>query len=210
MLEREVLGPLARKSSTSSLFALETREFWRQIKSASATVSANRLYLENYGNIDSSLLASNVNGSGPKIIAPVYIHPSAKVDPTAVLGPNVTIDANCVIGEGVRIKESVILPGVRIKDNACVIDSIIGWNSTIGTWSRVEGSPVSTNFEDELITQNGVKKPSVTILSKDCLCLLSCLLLGGDIHVYDEKCIRNCIVLPHKDLVSNYHNEIVM
>jgi mannose-1-phosphate guanylyltransferase len=195
MLEREVLGPLARKSSSPALFAYETRDFWRQIKSASATVSANQLYLENYGKNEPGLLASS--SAGPKIIAPVFIHPSAKVDPTAVLGPNVTIDANCVIGEGVRIKESVILPGVRIKDNACVIDSIIGWNSTIGTWSRVEGSPVSSNFEDELITQNGVKKHSVTILS-------------GDIHVYDEKCIRNCIVLPHKDLVINYHNEIVM
>lgn len=165
MLEREVLGPLARSSSSPALFALETREFWRQIKSASATVSANRLYLDNYGKNDPALLASSSNGAGPKIISPVFIHPSAKVDPTAVLGPNVTIDSNCVIGEGVRIKESVILPGVRIKDNACIIDSIIGWNSTIGTWSRVEGSPVPTNFEDEFITQNGVKKPSVTILS---------------------------------------------
>lgn len=197
MLEREVLGPIARKSSGPALFSYETRDFWRQIKSASATVSANRIYLENYGKNEPALLASASNTSGPKIISPVFIHPSAKVDPTAVLGPNVTIDANCVIGEGVRIKESVILPGVRIKDNACVIDSIIGWNSTIGTWSRVEGSPVSSNFEDEIITQNGVKKPSVTILS-------------GDIHVFDEKCIRNCIVLPHKDLVDNYHNEIVM
>lgn len=196
MLEREVLGPLARKSNKPSLFSFETRDFWRQIKSASSTVSANRLYLENYGKTDSKLLASDSN-NGPKIISPVFIHPTAKVDPTAVLGPNVTIDANCVIGEGVRIKESVILPGVRIKDNACIIDSIIGWNSTIGTWSRVEGSPASSNFEDELITLNGVKKPSVTILS-------------GDIHVFDEKCIRNCIVLPHKDLVNNYSNEIVM
>lgn len=160
MLEREVLGPLARKSSSPALFTYETREFWRQIKSASATVSANRLYLENYGKTEANLLTT----VGPKIIAPVFIHPSAKVDPSAVLGPNVTVDANCVIGEGVRIKESVILPGVRIKDNACIIDSIIGWNSTIGTWSRIEGSPVASNFEDEFITLNGVKKPSVTIL----------------------------------------------
>lgn len=117
---------------------------------------------------DPTLLAVE-SVSGPKIISPVYIHPSAKVDCTAVLGPNVSIDANCVIGAGVRIRESVILPGVKIKDNACVIDSIVGWNSTIGTWSRVEGSPVSSNFEDEFITVNGVKKPSVTILSKLCV-----------------------------------------
>jgi mannose-1-phosphate guanylyltransferase len=162
MLEREVLGPLARKPGLS-LFAFETHEFWRQIKSASAIVSANRLYLDYYDkNRPQPQLLSE---SGPKIIAPVYIHPSAKVHPTAVLGPNVSIDADCVIGEGVRIKESVCLPGVRVKDNACIIDSIIGWNSTIGLWSRVEGSPVSSKFEDEFITKNGVKKPSITILS---------------------------------------------
>ena len=34
--------------------------------------------------------------------------------------------------------------------------------------------------------------------------------LGGDINVSDQKCIRNCIVLPNKHLINNYHNEIVM
>lgn len=34
--------------------------------------------------------------------------------------------------------------------------------------------------------------------------------VGGDISVSDEKCIRNCIVLPHKELTRNYHNEVVM
>lgn len=154
--------------------------------------------------------------AGSKIIAPVYIHPSARVDPSAVLGPNVSIDANCVIEAGARIKESVILPGVRVKENACIIDAIVGWNSSVGTWSRVEGSPVGSNFEDELITCNGVKKPSVTILSKQAISSRDkhfqtyFFCLGGDIHVADEKCIRNCIVLPHKDLTLNYHNEIVM
>ena len=127
-------------------------------------MAANKLYLDHYSKIDPGFSASA--STGPKIIAPVYIHPTARVDPSAVLGPNVSIDANCVIEAGARVKESVILPGVRIKENACVIDAIVGWNSTVGTWSRVEGSPVGSNFEDELITCNGVKKPSVTILSK--------------------------------------------
>lgn len=33
MLEKEVLGPLSR-SPEAGLFVYETREFWRQIKSA--------------------------------------------------------------------------------------------------------------------------------------------------------------------------------
>lgn len=50
---------------------------------------------------------------------------------------------------------------------------------------------------------NGFEKTSI-------LTLFSVTILSGDIHVADEKCIRNCIVLPHKELVLNYHNEIVM
>jgi mannose-1-phosphate guanylyltransferase len=153
--------------------------------------------LESYGQADPAFLAQS-RPEGPKIIAPVWIHPTAKIHASAVIGPNVSIDANCVVGEGVRVKESVILPGVKLRDNSCIIDAIIGWNSTIGTWSRVEGSPLGeAASHEDTITQNGKKKPSVTILS-------------GDIHVSDERCVRNCIVLPHKSLTENYHNEIVM
>ncbi len=189
---------------------INRKKFTYHISLCSATVSANKFYLDHYSKIDPEFLAVG-KAEGPRIIAPVYIHPSAQVDPSAVLGPNVSIDANCIIEAGARIKESVILPGVRVKENACVIDAIVGWNSSVGTWSRVEGSPVGSNFEDELITCNGVKKPSVTILSKTKVARnVYTFLLGGDIHVADEKCIRNCIVLPHKELTLNYHNEIVM
>ena len=40
------------------------------------------------------------------------------------LGPNVTIGKNCVVGEGVRVRESVVLEGavlqVRAKNITCV------------------------------------------------------------------------------------------
>ena len=154
------------------------------------------MYLDSYGKKDEKFLVRSREG-GPKIIGPVWIHPTAKVHETAVIGPNVTIDANCTVGEGVRIKEAVILPGVKLRDNSCIIDAIVGWNTTVGTWARVEGTQPASAHEDDSITRNGVKKPTITILS-------------GDIHVADERCILNCIVLPHKDLNSNYHNEIVM
>ena len=44
---------------------------------------------------------------------------------------------------------------------------------------------------------NGVKDQSVTIL-------------GESVEVADEICVRNCTVLPHKDLRSSYANEILM
>ena len=54
--------------------------------------------------------------STPKIIGDVFIHETATVDPTAVLGPNVSIGKNVKIGAGARIRESIILGKVLIRD----------------------------------------------------------------------------------------------
>ncbi|KAI8644352.1 nucleotide-diphospho-sugar transferase [Parasitella parasitica] len=81
------------------------------------------------------------------------------------------------------------------KRASCVLHSIIGWNSRIGSWARVEGCPVHEG--DSSMMKNGVKSQSITIL-------------GKDVSVMDETIIRNCIVLPHKELKSCFHNEILM
>lgn len=45
-----------------------------------------------------------------------------------------------------RIKESIILDAVEIQPFSSVLYSIIGWNSKIGQWARIEGTPfLSTN-----------------------------------------------------------------
>ena len=68
----------------------------------------------------------------------VVIHPTAKIDPSALIGPNVSIGANCVIGAGARIKNSVVFTNSKIEKSAWVSGSIIGWNSKIGPWCRLE------------------------------------------------------------------------
>lgn len=45
--------------------------------------------------------------------------------------------------------------------------------------------------------KNGVKLQGITIL-------------GKEVSVLDESIIRNCIVLPHKELKSSYHSQILM
>lgn len=52
-----------------------------------------------------------------------------------------SIGKNVVIGKGVHVKDSIILDGVQIKDFSCVLYSIVGWGSKIGSWCRVEGTP---------------------------------------------------------------------
>ncbi|CAB4434384.1 unnamed protein product [Rhizophagus irregularis] len=190
-LEQDLLRSLAE---SKKLYVYVTTDFWRQIKTASSAVPANALYLEQYLKTNPDRLLKNEQG-GPTIVGCVYKHPTAFVDPSAKIGPNVTIGPRVVVGKGVRIKDSIILDNVEIKANSCILHSVIGWDSKIGTWARVEGTPVTN--EETVITQNGVKVQSITILA-------------NEVMVKDEIIIRNCIVLPHKELRSNCHNEVLM
>lgn len=179
-LEQDILSDLA---DTNQFYVLETKDFWRQIKTAGSAVPANALYLTKAFQSQSEELAK----PSANILPPVFIDPTAEVDPTAKLGPNVSIGPNAVIGPGVRIKESIVLENVEIKHDACVLYSIIGWNSHVGAWARVEGSPTPVNSHNSSIIKNGVKVQSVTILGKDC-------------GVADEVRVQNCICLPNKEL----------
>lgn len=186
-LEQDILSDLA---DSNQFFVLETKDFWRQIKTAGSAVPANALYLMKAFQQQSEELAD----PSANILPPVFIHPTAEVDPTAKLGPNVSIGPRAVIGPGVRVKESIVLEDVEIKHDACVMYSIIGWNSRVGAWARVEGTPTPVGSHTTTVVKAGVKVQSITILGKDC-------------GVGDEVRVQNCVCLPNKELkrVSNSH-----
>ncbi|CEG73580.1 Putative Mannose-1-phosphate guanylyltransferase [Rhizopus microsporus] len=192
-LEQDILRPL---TESNNLYVHVTQEFWKQIKTAGSAIAANALYLESAACENSERLARNDRLDGPEIIGAVYIHPSAQVDPSAKIGPNVSIGPRVQIMGGVRVKDSILLDNVQVGKASCILHSIIGWNSRIGSWSRVEGCPIYGEDGSSMM-KNGVKSQSITIL-------------GKDVSVMDETIIRNCIVLPHKELKSCYHNEILM
>lgn len=59
------------------------------------------------------------------------------------------------------------------QDQCCVLNSIVGWDSTIGKWARVEGTPSDPNPNDpfakmdsETLFRDGKLTPSITILGK--------------------------------------------
>lgn len=179
-LEQDILSDLA---DSNLFFVLETKDFWRQIKTAGSAVPANALYLMKAFQSQSEELAA----PSANILPPVFIHPTAEVDPSAKLGPNVSIGPRVVIGAGVRVKESIVLEDAEIKHDACVLYSIIGWNSRVGAWARVEGTPTPVASHTTTIVKNGVKVQSITILGKDC-------------GVGDEVRVQNCVCLPNKEL----------
>jgi mannose-1-phosphate guanylyltransferase len=185
-LEQDILSDLA---DSRQFFVLETKDFWRQIKTAGSAVPANALYLTKAFQNQLEELAK----PSATILPPVFIHPSATVDPTAKLGPNVSVGPRANIGPGVRIKESIVLEDAEIKHDACILYSIIGWGSKVGAWARVEGTPVPISSHHTDILKGGVKVQSITILGKEC-------------GVADEVRVSNCVCLPYKELkrVSNW------
>jgi len=201
-LEKDVLGPLA---GTGTAFLYQTNNWWSQIKTAGSAIYANRHYLELYRHQTPDRLAEESGGDGPKIIGDVFIHSTATVDPTAVLGPNVSVGKNVRIGAGARVRESILLGNSTVGEHSLVIYSVIGWNSSVGNWSRVEGTPDDPNpnkpfakmENSPLFNVGGQLNPSITIL-------------GSSVAVPSEVIILNSIVLPHKELGGSYKNQIIL
>ncbi|KAI9672961.1 MAG: Proteasome subunit alpha type-2 [Caeruleum heppii] len=189
-LEQDILSDLA---DSNQFYVYETKDFWRQIKTAGSAVPANALYLQKALQSQSEELAA----PSAEILPPVFIHPTATVDPTAKLGPNVSVGPRALIGAGVRVKESIVLEDAEIKHDACVLYSIIGWNSKVGAWARVEGTPTPVGSHTTSIIKNGVKVQSITILGKEC-------------GVGDEVRVQNCVCLPNKVLKRDVANEVIM
>jgi Nucleoside-diphosphate-sugar pyrophosphorylase involved in lipopolysaccharide biosynthesis/translation initiation factor 2B, gamma/epsilon subunits (eIF-2Bgamma/eIF-2Bepsilon) len=88
-LETDVLMPLA---GTGRVFALQTNNWWSQLKTAGSAIYANRHYLELYRSRHADRLAQGdvaIEDEKEKkmcnIIGDVYIHPSASIHPTAAV-----------------------------------------------------------------------------------------------------------------------------
>lgn len=99
---------------------------------------------------------------GPGIEGNVLIDPSAKIGTGCKIGPNVAIGKDCVIGDGVRIRDAVLLHRVTIKDHARVADSIVGWESSVGKWARVENKAVigeDCHVADEVLLNGTIVLP---------------------------------------------------
>ncbi|KAK0629324.1 nucleotide-diphospho-sugar transferase [Bombardia bombarda] len=191
-LEQDILGDMA---DSKQFFVYETKDFWRQIKTAGSAIPANALYLQKAWQNGSKELAEpnlvvkgeKTDNTRPGIHPPVFIHPEAIVHDEAELGPNVSIGPGAKIGPGARISNSIVLAKAEIKPSAHVLHSIIGWGGKVGAWARVEGSPTPVTSHTTSIIKNGVKVQAITILGKECV-------------VGDEVLVKNCVCLPFKEL----------
>ncbi|EGG23941.1 mannose-1-phosphate guanylyltransferase [Cavenderia fasciculata] len=183
-LEQDIFVPLA---GSGSLTVYPYTGFWRQTKNAGAPVYCQELYLNHFTKTKPNVLAT-----GDNIFGNVVIDPTADVHPTSKIGPNVYIGPGVKIGKGVRVMHSIILDATEVKDRACIMYSIVGWNSVVGFWARIEGVP---NYSPFLYSQD--KRKGITIM-------------GTGAQANNEVFVYNCIVMPHKQLDRHYSNEIIL
>lgn len=72
----------------------------------------------------------------------VLIDPTAQVEPGCMLGPNVTIAPKCRIGASCRLINCAILENSVVETGCYINRSIVGWNNTVGRWSRIDNGCV--------------------------------------------------------------------
>mmetsp|Transcript_31793 Transcript_31793/g.31081 ORF Transcript_31793/g.31081 Transcript_31793/m.31081 type:complete len:123 (-) Transcript_31793:205-573(-) len=105
-IEREIFPLMAKDGA---LYQLSLPGYWMDIGQPKDYISGQSLYLKAQSEKPGQILKVGQNIQGH-----VWVHASAKVDPTAVLGTNVVIGENCIIGPGCRIYNSTILGGTVI------------------------------------------------------------------------------------------------
>ena len=85
-----------------------------------------------------------------------------------------SIGKNVVIGAGTRISDSIILAQSNIGEHSLLKHTVIGMNTRIGNWTRVEGTPNDPNPNKPfakmenvpLFNNEGKLNPSITIIGE--------------------------------------------
>eukprot|EP00343_Euplotes_focardii_P010702 CAMPEP_0205827838 /NCGR_PEP_ID=MMETSP0206-20130828/33233_1 /ASSEMBLY_ACC=CAM_ASM_000279 /TAXON_ID=36767 /ORGANISM="Euplotes focardii, Strain TN1" /LENGTH=161 /DNA_ID=CAMNT_0053129091 /DNA_START=590 /DNA_END=1075 /DNA_ORIENTATION=+ len=136
------------------LYTVPLEGFWKDIGQPPDFLLGAELYLKSLEEKKDEKLSQ-----GDNIKEGVVIHPTATVADDAEIGPYVSIGENCVVESGARIQNSCIFPGTKIGRSAFISQSIIGRDSKIGKWTRIEQLAViadDVTIKDELFI-NGSK-----------------------------------------------------
>lgn len=64
----------------------------------------------------------------------VLIDPTARIGQGCRVGPDVVIGAGAVIGDGVRLRECVVMAEAEVGDCAWIKESVVGWRANVGKW----------------------------------------------------------------------------
>ncbi|CAJ2505290.1 Uu.00g126840.m01.CDS01 [Anthostomella pinea] len=146
------------------LHSFDLDGFWMDIGQPKDYLTGTCLYLSSLTKKNSKLLCSPsesfVHGGN------VMVDKSAKIGKNCRIGPNVIIGKDVVVGDGVRLQRCTLLPGSKVKDHAWIKSAIVGWNSSVGKWARLENVTVlgdDVTIGDEIYVNGGSILPHKSI-----------------------------------------------
>ena len=164
-MEKEVLPSLAAEEQ---LYCKKLDGYWMNIKKPPDFLQGTSLYLSYLRKHRPSELAPQLmeGAAGSSFEGNVVMDATASVGKGCKLGPDVVLGPGCVIEDGVRLSRCILLEGVRVCAHAVVLNSILGWRSTVGSWARVEGVSVlgeDVHIDPELCINGALILPHKTI-----------------------------------------------
>merc|ERR1712167_547619 len=150
-IEKEIFPPMAREGQ---LYTTELEGFWMDVGQPKDYLTGMCLYLNSMkNNLPDQLL------TGEGIEGNVLADSSVKIGKGCRIGPNVVLGPGVVIEDGVRLKRSTVMKDCKVKSHAWMDSTIVGRESTVGSWARLENVTVlgkDVKVRDELYL-NGVR-----------------------------------------------------
>lgn len=160
-IEQETFPAIVRDGQ---LHSFDLEGFWMDVGQPKDFLTGTCLYLASLTKKQPNLLCPPTE---PFVYGGnVLIDPSAKIGKNCRIGPNVVIGKDVVIGDGVRLQRCTLLPGAKVKDHAWVKSTIVGWNSSVGKWARLENVTVlgdDVSIGDEIYVNGGSILPHKSI-----------------------------------------------
>ncbi|KAL1896167.1 mannose-1-phosphate guanyltransferase [Sporothrix stenoceras] len=158
-IEQETFPAMVRDGQ---LHSFDLEGYWMDVGQPKDFLTGTCLYLSSLAKKDAKQLSTESYVHGGNVL----IDPSAKIGKNCRIGPNVTIGPNVVVGDGVRLQRCVLLSGSKVRDHAWIKSTIVGWNSTVGRWARLENVTVlgdDVTIGDEIYVNGGSVLPHKSI-----------------------------------------------
>jgi len=135
-IEKETFPAMA---ASGNLYCMDLPEFWMDVGQPADYLKGLVLYLGALSKMESPLLVDPSAYPDSEIVAPVMMHPTAKIGKGCKIGPNVSLGPGVTVGDGARLQRCAILDNSKVKGHAWIHSAIVGWRSVVGEWARLEG-----------------------------------------------------------------------
>jgi UDP-N-acetylglucosamine diphosphorylase / glucose-1-phosphate thymidylyltransferase / UDP-N-acetylgalactosamine diphosphorylase / glucosamine-1-phosphate N-acetyltransferase / galactosamine-1-phosphate N-acetyltransferase len=93
------------------------------LTNAADLLALNREYLIHGG--DRPQLAPTTVGPGTRLITPLHIGARVVIGKACTIGPNVYIERDCRLGDGVTVRDAIVLRGAEVPDGAAIDNEVV-------------------------------------------------------------------------------------